>query len=59
MAYRGAVLKKDGLSSWIKESCMQKIKVLTKEMREFYAFLADFETDRQTFWIIEMLYAIS
>ena len=30
-----------------KESFMQKIKVLTQEMRKLYAFWANFEKDRQ------------
>ena len=47
MAFGGAIFMQEGRLFFIgsKKSCMQKIKVLTKEMRLFYAFLAIFERD--------------
>ena len=35
---------------------MQKIKVLTQDMRKLYAFPAIFETERITLWLIKVLH---
>ena len=40
------------------KACMQKIKGLTQEMKQFYAFMYIFSADRQTLWLIEVLHAI-
>ena len=39
----------------LKEGCMQIIMVMTQEI---YAFQTIFETDRETLWLIEVVYAI-
>ena len=37
---------------------LPKIKVLTQKMRKLWAFSSIFETDRQTLWLKEVMYAI-
>ena len=36
---------------------MQNIKILTQKIRKLLAFEALFEKDRQTLWLVELMYA--